>query len=104
MSYSTEEIEDIKKRLTVLEKQDLLIAKAVSRAFCALQYNIWLGQFSGEELNSYTQRWGKQIDATKKEIDDSRTVERAFEIAKKFEEELFAYIRATKVATADKAM
>lgn len=104
MSNSTDEIEELRERLERVEDDTLLIAKSISTMLCALQYDIWLGEFSGKELKSYIERWGKKVDATKKKIEDSKTVDRALDIGKKFEDELFAYIQATKVATADKAM
>ena len=97
MSYSRDEIEELKK-------QDLRIAKVVSFELCIIQYNMNLRFFTGEELNSYTELFSKKLDAAIEEIKNSQTAERALDIGVKFRQELLKYIKATKVATADKAM
>jgi len=97
MSYSRDEIEELKK-------QDLRIAKVVSFELCIIQYNMNLRFFTGEELDSYTGLWKKKLEDTGKEIGNSQTAERALDIGVKFRQELLKYIKATKVATADKAM
>ena len=98
------EIEDIKKRLTALEMQELFIAKQVSIALCTIQYNATLGLFKGEELDSYAKLWGKKLDDAIEEIEASPVVESVFNVVDKFRDEFNAYIKATKVDTADKAM
>jgi len=97
MSYSRDEIEELKK-------QDLRIAKVVSFELCIIQYNMNLRFFTGEELNSYTELFSKKLDAAIEEIKNSQTAERALDIGVKFRQELVKYIKATKVDTADKAM
>ena len=117
MSNSTEEI-DIWKRLAALEeavsefrgeieelkRNNLGIAKVLGDAICTTIYQVGLLTFKGEDLDSFTKLWKKKLEDTRKEIGDSPTVKRALETSLKFEEELRDYIRATKVATADKAM
>lgn len=100
----SDEIEDIKKRLTALEKQDLLIAIMVAEAICSTRYNTGILFQKGEEIESYIKFSKGKLEDTRKEIEDSKTIEGAFQVLAKFDEELSAYIKATKVDTADKAM
>ncbi len=100
----SDEIEDIKKRLTALEKQDLLVAKMIAETICSARYNTGILFQKGEDISSYMKFWKGKLEDTHKEIDDSKTIEGAFQILDKFDEELSAYIKATKVDTADKAM
>ena len=97
MSNSRDEIEE-------LRKQDLSIAKQVAIFLCTIEYNMFLSTREGEEIQPYIELWRKRLDATRKEIEAARTVKSTFDKAYGFDEELLAYIKATKVATADKAM
>lgn len=98
------EIEDIKKRLMALEKQDLRIAKSIGITLCTMEYNRLLRYFKGEELDSYSKLWGKKLDDASEEIEASPTVQKALHIGFDFRKELLAYVTARKVDTADKAM
>jgi len=97
MNNSTEEIEQLRKEI-------LFIAHRVSTLMCAINYNMFLLHFSGEERTSYIEHWQKKEKAVRNEIRDSTTIEKSMKIADDFNKELFAYIKATKVDTADKAM
>ena len=101
MTYSREEID---KAITELKRTDLYIAKQLSQTLCTMDYNMSLRFFTGEEFDKYTKLWKKRLEDTRKEIEDSSTVAEALDIGFKFDEELLAYVKATKVGTADKAM
>ena len=94
------EIEDIQKRLEVAEHAIRWICQTV----CTSSYNLGLLWFRAEELNSYTELWGKKLKATHEKIGTSQTVEEALDITSKFCEEIGDYVSARKVDTADKAM
>lgn len=87
-----------------LREQALLIAKDISLALCTMQYNVNLRFFTGEELDSYANLWGKKLDDVGEQIEASESVSNVLDIRFKFCEELMAYVKATKVDTADKAM
>ncbi len=103
MSNNTDEI-DIWKRLEALEKQDLLIARNTAKALCTTEYNLFLSTRTGEEIQPFIKLWQERLGATNKEIEAAQTVESVFQKAYMFDSELLDYIKATKVATADKAM
>ena len=104
MSYDRSEIEDIKKRLTGLEKQDLLLAKQLCAVICSARFEHGLLFQKGEEVQKYGELWQKKVEAVKEKIEKSQTIEDVFDEVYKFEDELTAYVKATKVDTADKAM
>jgi len=97
MNNDTQEIEELKKQV-------LLIAKRSGSLWCIMAYNIGFLIQTGEEIGRYTELWSKKRDDTGKEIELSPAVESVFDIVDKFRSELEAYIKATKVDTADKAM
>lgn len=87
-----------------LKKADLLIAKETCLSLCTLEYNMFLFTLEGEEIQAYIKHWKKRIQAAKKMIKASTTVEAAFRIFDEFDSELLNYVKAAKVDTADKAM
>ena len=87
-----------------LRKQILLLAKSTTEWLCLIQYRMVLLPLTGEERVSYVGYWGKKLDDTLRELEDSRTVEETVDIGTKFEKEFGEYVTATKVDTADKAM
>ena len=91
------EIEDLKKQV-------LSIAQTLSGVVCETNYNMLLLFFKGEEYSAYVERWKKKEETTIKEIHDATTVKQALDIALNFYNELFTYLKAAKVDTADKAM
>lgn len=97
MSNSPEEIEELRKRL-------LLVAKFTAEWLCLVQYRMVLLGLTGEERKSYVGYWGKKLDDTLRELEDSQMVEETLDIGAKFEKEFGEYVTATKVDTADKAM
>ncbi|GAH82400.1 unnamed protein product, partial [marine sediment metagenome] len=58
----------------------------------------------GEEGGKYVELWSKKLHAASGEIEALPVVERVFDVVDKFRDEFTAYIKATKVDTADKAM
>ena len=106
-----DEIKDIKKRLQETEKaigelhnQDLGIMKIMATESCDTQYHVCLLLQSGEELSKYIELWPERLEATRKGILESETIEGVIQARDKFSKDIFDYIKATKVATADKAM
>ena len=97
MSYSKDEIEELKKR-------DLLIARRLGNLWCTTLYDIGLFSRKGEEAKSYVELWKKKVEATKEKIKTSQTIEETFNIVDEFRNGFTEYVRATKVDTADKAM
>jgi hypothetical protein len=97
MSNSKDEIEE-------LRKQVLYVAQTVSGFMCESSYNMCLHYFRGDELKAYAKRFGEKEGNILDEIFQATTVEKTLEIASNFYKELFAYVKATKVDTADKAM
>ena len=97
MSYSSDEIEEQKRK-------DLLIAQMLGETICTMYYNMNLHFFTGADLELYSKLWGKKLDDTRAEIYASQKVDKALDISVKFSKELLEYVKATKVATADKAM
>jgi len=97
MSNNTDEIEKLRKEV-------LFIAQTISGVMYETNYNMFLLHFTGEEGKSYADCWKKKEEATVNEIFEATTVERALRLASDFCRELYAYVKATKVDTADKAM
>lgn len=96
MATSTE-IEELKKQL-------LLIAQTISAFICESTYNMFIPHLAGEEREQYVKHWKEKENTTMEKVVEVRTVEEALDIATNFYQELFDYIKAQKVATADKAM
>ena len=97
MINNTDEIEDLKKQV-------LLTAKRVGKLWCTMAYNMGLLFLRGEESTKYVELWSEKLHATSEEIEASPAVESVFNVVDKFRDEFTAYIKATKVDTADKAM
>ncbi len=97
MSNSAGEVEKLRKEI-------LLVAQHLSVVNCAMNYNLFIGFLSGEEFTAYVVRWKDRLEATTKKIYEATTVGDALKIASDFQDEIFAYAKATKVDTADKAM
>lgn len=93
----SDEIEELRKGL-------LLVAKFTAEWLCLVQYRMVLLGLTGEERKSYVGYWGKKLDDTLRELEDSQMVKETLDIGAKFEKEFGEYITATKVDTADKAM
>lgn len=93
-----------REEIQALQKEVSLIAKLLSEAICTMDYDVNLRFFTGEELDRYAKLWKERLEGTVKEIEDSPTVAEALNVALKFDKELRAYVKATKVGTADKAM
>lgn len=111
MAYSGEEIETVWKRLEAVEdaiddlkRKDLLIAKTIGRAICTTSLNVAARTTRGGEQQSFAQHWDKKLNAVRKAIEDSQTIESVFEAIDKFDKELSAYVKATKVSNATEAM
>jgi len=105
------EIEDIKKRLQALERAvtelrvgDLAILKIMAVESCTTQYNMFAFLQRGEELDKYKDLWSKRLKDTRREIDEAVTIEDVISARDKFSQDILDYVKATKVATADKAM
>jgi len=101
MTYSREEIE---KAISELKEKDLYITRTISVLLCTMDYNMRLHYFTGEERKSYIKFWKGKMEATLKELGDSKTVESIFEILCKFDDELVEYVKAEKVKSAAEAM
>ncbi|MBE0415069.1 MAG: hypothetical protein IBX36_00805 [Dehalococcoidia bacterium] len=104
MTYSSEEIDRLQKRLEKAEDDILLIAKTISAVMCETNYNMFLRHFSGEEFKSYVERWRKKEESAVDEIFEATTVPKALQIASDFYRESFDYVKAAKVSTAEQAM
>ncbi len=100
----SDEIEDVKKRLSVLENQDLVIAKMIGIIFGSMGPNIVQRTLKGEELKSFLEFTSKKLDPLLEKLGAAKTVKSVFDIVYKFDAELGDYVRAAKVDTADKAM
>jgi len=105
------ETEEMRKRLKAVEdavkelrEQDLLIAKLVAFSLCPMGLNIAGRTLKAVDAKSFKEVWDKKLEATKKMLEDTQTVESTFNIISQFDKELATYVRATKVDTADKAM
>ena len=105
------EIEELRERLKAAEKaisdlysQDLRIIKIMATESCTTHYNVFALLQRGEEIDQYSKLWGKRLEVTRQEILESETIEDAIEIRDKFSNDIFDYVKATKVDTADKAM
>ena len=97
MSNKHDEVEE-------LRKQVLLIAKRLGKMWCIMAYNVGLLARRSEEMGKYVELWSKKRDVASEEIEASPAVERVFDVVDKFRDEFTAYMKATKVDTADKAM
>ena len=111
MSNSTEELEELRKRLKAVEATvaelsagSLITARVVSRELCKTAYEIFLPYQKGEQRKAYEEYWKKKFESLQKELSTSETVLDVFEIGLKFREELIAFFETPKVDTADKAM
>lgn len=104
MSYSKDEIEELRNRLDALAEQDLAIAQRISQAICAMEYNLLGVYLTGEQRDFYHELWSKKLKTVREQLEGSQTPIEAFEIMSKFDDELYKFVRAEKVKTADKAM
>jgi len=98
------EIEDIKKRLTKLEQQDLWLAKQLVGSIAPLELNIAARTMTGEEGKRFRELSKKKIKAIEEKIKEAETIESVFKLLFELDKEIGDYIRAAKVDTADKAM
>ena len=105
------EIEELTKRLKAAEKaisdlysQDLGIIKIMAAESCTTHYNVFALLQRGEEIDQYKKLWRKRLEVASQEILESETIEDTIKIRDKFSNDIYAYIKATKVDTADKAM
>ncbi len=98
------EIEDIKKRLTILEKQDLWLAKQLVSSVFATELNIATRTMKGEEAREFNTLFAKKREDLEKRLGGAKTIGSVFKLLIEFDKEISDYIRATKVDTADKAM
>jgi uncharacterized membrane protein YkoI len=104
MSYSKDEIEQLRNRLEALGEQDLLIAQTISQAICTMEYNLLGVYLTGEQRDFYHELWSKKLKAAKEQLESSQTPIQVFEIMSKFDHELYEFAKAEKVNSADKAM
>ena len=100
MTYSNDEIEDIKKRLEAVEH----ITRWLTDALCTTAYNYFLSFLQGEDRKLYAERWEPKLKTLHKDIYSTPTLDRVTEVASSFCTEIGKYAVATKVDTADKAM
>jgi len=98
------EIEDIKKRLTILEKQDLWLAKQFVSSVLTTELNIAARTMKGEEAKEFNTLFAKKREDLEKKLEEAKTIESVFKLLIEFDKEIGDYIRAAKVDTADKAM
>jgi hypothetical protein len=110
MTYSREEIKELRERVEKAEDDILYIAREIAAFVCTMAYNVGLSfiGLSPAERNkraeAYGEFMGKRLDAISEKIVASQTIEEAFNIARAFHAEIWDYIKAEKVKTATEAM
>lgn len=112
MTYSREEIEELRKRLEAAERQigklaadDLFMSKMLAIDLSATMHNLGIHFQKGQkELESYAKFMGEKLEKTKRDINDAQTVKDALLPLARFDEELTKYLKAAKVKTATEAM
>jgi hypothetical protein len=107
----SKELEELRHRLELAEKEikelrseDLLIAKMVAGCVVPLELNIATRTMNGERARQFHGRFSKKEEELKKRVVNAKTTKEVFDLLGKFDSEVGDYIRATKVATAEKAM
>jgi len=111
MSNSRNEMEEVRKRLSAVENAvaelqvgTLFLARRVGEQLCRTSYEAFLPWQKGEQRTAYEEFWKKKLKSLAAELGASKTVLDVFQKVIDFREELIAYLKATKVDTADKAM
>lgn len=111
MTYSSEEIEDMRRRLKAIEQtigemriNDLAIMKIMAIESCTTHYHMYLPWQKGEEVEKYVKLWQRRLQNTKEEIKKAETLDDICKAHDKFVNDIIDYIKAAKVDTADKAM
>lgn len=111
MTNSNEEIKALQKRaekaenaIRKLENATLRNAKYSAGNLCTLTYNTAQLFITGTDRRSFIETWKSRLDDTNKRIANSKTVDDIIEIGKSFNTELYEYIKAEKVKTAEEAM
>jgi len=97
-------MEELRKRLTALEKQDLWLAKQLVGSIVPVEFNIAARTFKGEEAKEFHTRFAPKREELKKKLDEAQTIETVFKILFEYDKEIADYVTAAKVDTADKAM
>jgi uncharacterized membrane protein YkoI len=107
----SDEIENIKKRLVVVEgaikdlrETDLFIAKRLFRFVAAMTLNLVSRTMIGEDARRFHELFSKKLEALDENLREAKNPEEAFEPLARFDSEVTDYVRAAKVDTADKAM
>ena len=111
MNNNKDEMEEIQKRLKAVEDAvaelkagSLFMATTVAKELCKTSYEVFLPYQKGEQRSAYEEFWKRKLESLGAELRASKTVLDVFEKALNFKEKLLAYLQATKVDTADKAM
>ncbi len=97
-------LDSVEKDVKELQSVNLLTARIVGRESCKTSYAAFLPYQKGEQRRMYEEFWSKKLKSLDQEIGASKTAFDVFEKTIKFNEELVAYLKATTVDTADKAM
>lgn len=111
MADSSEEIKALQERaekaenaIRKLEDATLRNAKYSAGNLCTLTYNIAQLFITGTDRRSFIETWKSRLDDTNKRIKNSKTVDDIIEIGNSFNTEIYKYIKAEKVKTAEEAM
>jgi hypothetical protein len=107
----SDEIENVKKRLKVIEaaikeltETDLYLAKQIFGITAPTEMNIASRTMTGAEGKQFRKLFDEKLDIAKAKLTKAKTPAEAFQILIEFDNEVSDYVTATKVDTADKAM
>ena len=80
----SDEMEEIKKRLTILEKQDLWLAKQLVSSVVATELNIATRTMKGEEAKEFHTLFAKKREDLEKKLEEAKAIGSVFKLLIEF--------------------